>query len=34
MKTILMIFGILLAILGGIWFLQGINVIQGSYMTG
>ena len=34
MKSILMIFGILLIIAGGIWFFQGINIIQGSFMTG
>ncbi len=34
MKSILMIFGILLIVAGGIWFFQGINVIQGSSMTG
>lgn len=26
--------GILLIIMGGIWFLQGINVLPGSFMTG
>jgi hypothetical protein len=28
------IVGVLLVILGGIWFLQGINVLPGSFMTG
>jgi len=28
------IIGALLVISGGIWFLQGINVIPGSFMTG
>ena len=26
--------GILLIIMGGIWFLQGISVLPGSFMTG
>ena len=34
MKTILTIIGVLLIILGAIWFLQGINVLPGSFMTG
>ncbi len=34
MKSILMIFGILLIVAGVIWFFQGINIIQGSFMTG
>lgn len=34
MKTILRIFGLLLMALGVIWFLQGINVLPGSFMTG
>jgi len=29
-----MIIGALLLVCGGIWFLQGINVIPGSFMTG
>lgn len=28
------IVGALLIIAGGVWFLQGINVIPGSFMTG
>jgi len=28
------IVGVILIILGGIWFLQGINVLPGSFMTG
>ena len=34
MKTILSIVGIVLLLTGGIFFLQGINVLPGSYMTG
>jgi hypothetical protein len=33
-KTILKIFAVLIMLMGGIWFLQGINVLPGSYMTG
>jgi uncharacterized membrane protein len=34
MKIVLSIIGILLALLGIVWFLQGINVLPGSIMTG
>ena len=34
MKIALNIFGVLLILLGGVWFLQGINVLLGSVMTG
>jgi len=34
MKTILKITGILLILTGGTFFLQGVNVLPGSYMTG
>jgi hypothetical protein len=34
MKIILSIVGILLALMGAVWFLQGINVLPGSYMSG
>ena len=34
MKIVLNIAGGLLVVLGGIWFLQGINVLPGSFMTG
>lgn len=34
MKILLNIFGVLFLISGGIWFLQGINIIPGSFMTG
>lgn len=34
MKIILSIIGLLLVLAGGVWFLQGINVLPGSFMTG
>jgi hypothetical protein len=34
MRTFLNIIGILLILAGGTFFLQGINVLPGSYMTG
>lgn len=34
MKTVLRILGVLLLLTGGVWFLQGINVLPGSFMTG
>ena len=34
MKLITTIFGALLAILGTIWVLQGLNILPGSFMTG
>ena len=34
MKTILTIVGVLLIFFGGVWILQGINVLPGSFMTG
>ncbi len=34
MKTSLNIVGTLLVVFGAIWFLQGINVLPGSFMTG
>jgi hypothetical protein len=34
MKTSRNILGGLLALFGAIWFLQGINVLPGSFMTG
>ena len=33
-KTILKIFAILIFLAGGTWFLQGINILPGSFMTG
>ena len=34
MKIGLNILGVLLVIIGGVWFFQGINVLPGSFMTG
>ena len=34
MKTVLTIVGVLLMLMGSVWFLQGINVLPGSFMTG
>jgi hypothetical protein len=34
MKITLSIVGLLLVLVGGIWVLQGINVLPGSFMTG
>ena len=34
MKIFLNILAILLILTGGVWFLQGINVVPGSFMTG
>jgi LPXTG-motif cell wall-anchored protein len=34
MKATLNIVGVILVVLGAIWFLQGINVLPGSFMTG
>ncbi len=34
MKITLDVVGALLILAGGVWFLQGINVLPGSYMTG
>lgn len=34
MKIVLNIVGGLLVIMGTIWFLQGINILPGSFMTG
>jgi hypothetical protein len=34
LKITLNIFGVLLVLMGAIWFLQGINVLPGSFMTG
>jgi hypothetical protein len=33
-RTILIIFSVLLILAGGIWFLQGVNILPGSFMTG
>lgn len=34
MRLIITIFGALLALLGGVWVLQGLNILPGSFMTG
>ena len=34
MRVFLNIIGVLLILMGGTWFLQGINVLPGSFMTG
>jgi hypothetical protein len=34
MKKLLNMLGTVLMVFGGIWFLQGINVLPGSFMTG
>ena len=33
MKTILNVVGILLILGGGVWFLQGIGILPGSFMS-
>lgn len=34
MRLLLTIVGSLCVLMGGVWFLQGINVLPGSFMTG
>ena len=34
MKIVLSILGIVVFLPGAVWFLQGINILPGSYMTG
>ena len=34
MRMALSIAGVLCVLLGGVWILQGINVLPGSFMTG
>jgi hypothetical protein len=34
MKVVLSIIGALLILMGGVWFLQGISVLPGSFMSG
>lgn len=34
MKIVLNIISILLILAGAVWFLQGINILPGSFMTG
>lgn len=33
-KIVFNIAGVLMILMGAIWFLQGINVLPGSFMTG
>jgi len=34
MRILLNVVGIVSVFFGGVWFLQGINVLPGSFMTG
>ena len=34
MRIILNIVGVLMTLMGAVWFLQGINILPGSFMTG
>jgi hypothetical protein len=34
MKIFLNVIGVFIVLWGSVWFLQGINVLPGSYMTG
>ena len=34
MKIALIIIGVVLILAGGVFFLQGINILPGSFMTG
>ena len=34
MKILLIILSVLLILVGLVWFLQGINILPGSFMTG
>jgi hypothetical protein len=34
MRTTLIVVGVLLMLVGAVWFFQGINVLPGSFMTG
>jgi hypothetical protein len=34
MRIILRVVGVLMMLMGVIWFLQGINILPGSFMTG
>jgi hypothetical protein len=34
MRIVIRIVAVLLVIVGSIWFLQGVNVLPGSFMTG
>ena len=34
MKLVLTVAGVLMVLMGGVWILQGINILPGSFMTG
>jgi len=34
MRITFSVLGVLLILIGGIWFFQGINVLPGSFMSG
>jgi hypothetical protein len=34
MKIVISIIGVLIALMGLVWFMQGINILPGSMMTG
>jgi hypothetical protein len=34
MRILLNVVGVLCLLTGGVWFLQGINILPGSFMTG
>lgn len=34
LKIIVTVLGVLVLLMGTIWFLQGINILPGSFMTG
>lgn len=34
MKIVLIIVGGLFVLMGGVWILQGVNILPGSFMTG
>jgi hypothetical protein len=34
MRIVRGVLGLLLILIGAVWFLQGINVLPGSFMTG
>ena len=34
LTVVLSIIGVLFVLMGGVWILQGINVLPGSFMTG
>jgi hypothetical protein len=34
MRIALIVLGVVCVLMGGIWILQGINILPGSFMTG